>query len=279
MRGVRRCCVAAAAALAGAAAMLGVAPASAAPAPGYVAIVIAGHGYGCVRWHSGLTGDEVLNDVARVAYRQDGVIWQIDGYPNPPYTDDTHYWSYWHDTGGAWHYSDLGASNYSPAAGTVEGWSWDDGNANASPPPQSPSGLYATLCGGRDVQSPTPRPSTSKPATQHNATHPASRSTTYSNGPATRPASPTHRTTPHRVISTPATPSSSAPPSTSPASTSAERAAAALALPSLPPPSHASKDAGGSWVPATVGGGLAALVGGAALVVGLRRKRAGPTRT
>lgn len=272
MRGSRRGGVAAsfgAAALLGAVAWFGSPPAVAAPRPGYVAIVIAGHGYGCVRWHSGITGDEVLNDVASVRYRQDGVIVQIDGAPASGTADDTHYWSYWRDTGSAWQYSNLGPSNVTPAAGSVEGWSYDDGQAQASPPPQSPAGLYRRLCGSRDVASPTPHHSSAKRSS------PSSHGLGIAGRAAAHPSSSaTHRrsTSPHPVPS-------SAPPSTSSASTSAAPAAVALALPSLPPPSHASRDGGGSWVPATVGGGLAALVGGAALVVGVRRKRAGPART
>lgn len=103
-------------------------PAGAATKPTYVAIVVSGHVTACVPWHAGLTGDEVLNAVADVHYRPtDGIIVQIDGQPSPASADNDHYWSYWHSSGGGWSYSNVGASGYSPAAGTVEGWRFVNG--------------------------------------------------------------------------------------------------------------------------------------------------------
>ncbi|HEU5266366.1 MAG TPA: hypothetical protein VFU35_06680 [Jatrophihabitans sp.] len=134
-------------------------PARADPAPTYVGIVIAGHGSGCVKWHAGITGDAVLNAMAAVRYRNDGLIVQIDGQPASAHADATHYWSYWHDTHGSWVYSGAGASASQPAAGTVEGWAFVNGRSQPSPPARSAGGLYRALCGSRD-----PRPSTSHPA-------------------------------------------------------------------------------------------------------------------
>lgn len=137
--------------------------AAAAVQPGYVAIVISGSGTGCVRWFAGITGDDVLNAVASVHYRSDGLIDQINGQPSPAFADATHYWSYWHDTSGSWQYSSTGASGASPPAGSVEGWSFVDGEAKAPPPSQNPAGLYAASCGAKD-RATSPAPATRPPA-------------------------------------------------------------------------------------------------------------------
>ncbi|HET6878031.1 MAG TPA: LPXTG cell wall anchor domain-containing protein [Jatrophihabitans sp.] len=115
--------------------------------PDHVGIVIAGIGSFCVEWHPGITGDDVLNAVARVDYRSDGVIVQIDGRPASATADDTHFWSYWHDTGTRWEYSQVGEGGYTPAAGEVEGWSFDDGAAKPPPPGRRPQDLYTAVCG------------------------------------------------------------------------------------------------------------------------------------
>lgn len=122
----------------------------------HVGIVISGVGAFCVQWHPGITGDDVLNAVARVNYRSDGVIVQINGTPASGTADDTHFWSYWHDSAGRWEYSRVGEGGYTPAAGEVEGWSFDDGAANPPPPARRPHGLYAAVCGGPDGATPTP---------------------------------------------------------------------------------------------------------------------------
>ena len=87
--------------------------------------------------------------MASVNYRQDGLIVQIDGTPSSRKADDTHFWSYWHNTGSGWTYSSEGASNYSPKAGTVEGWHYINGSSRKTPP--SSSGSYAALCGKLDT--------------------------------------------------------------------------------------------------------------------------------
>lgn len=217
----------AALALAAAGALGAATPAGATPAaatkPGYVAIVISGHGSGCVKWRSGSTGDAVLNAVATVHYRRDGIIDQIDGTPDPPHADSNHYWSYWHDTGSTWVYSTSGASGSTPAAGTVEGWAFDNGSSPAPPPSRAPKGLYAALCGSRDKPAPV-------------ATAPGSTPTT-----AGRPPSGQHGSSevvgvarPRRSTSAGPTtnirrPSSTARPTSASASASASRAARASA--------------------------------------------------
>jgi hypothetical protein len=173
--------------------------ATAAAKPGYVGIVISGHRSACVRWQSGITGDEVLNAVAQVVYRPtDGLIVQIDGTPKSAQADANHYWSYWHDTGSGWSYSSLGASGYHPAAGTVEGWNYINGTSNQPP---SASGAYAGLCGALDQPSPTPRPTSSPPPSR--TTSPARPgSTAHSTAP--RPSS-AHRIDPRSRPPQPAT--------------------------------------------------------------------------
>ena len=131
--------------------------------PTHVAIVIAGDKTACVAWHSGITGDEVLNAVAHVDYRRDGLIDAIDYRPDPPYADDTHFWAYWHNLGKGWVFSGEGAGTYLVHAGSVEGWAF--GN-KAKPPLVS----YGSICHDN-----TPAPT---PTTKQASTHPASSSST-----------------------------------------------------------------------------------------------------
>ena len=131
--------------------------------PTHVAIVIAGDKTACVAWHSGITGDEVLNAVAHVDYRRDGLINQIDGVPADKRADDTHFWAYWHNLGKGWVFSGEGAGTYLVHAGSVEGWAF--GN-KAKPPLVS----YGSICHDN-----TPAPT---PTTKQASTHPASSSST-----------------------------------------------------------------------------------------------------
>jgi hypothetical protein len=46
------------------------------------------------------------------------------------------YWSYWHARrGGSWRYSKLGAGNYHPKAGQIEGWAFGNGKKPHISPP------------------------------------------------------------------------------------------------------------------------------------------------
>lgn len=135
---------------------------SAQASPTHVAIVIAGDKTACVAFASGMTGDDVLRAVASVHYRRDGLIDQIDGSPTNALSDDTHFWAYWHNTGGGWVFSSLGAGSYHPQPGTVEGWAY--GNT-ARPPATS----YASVChdSAPPPPPPAPRPSSKAPTTAH----------------------------------------------------------------------------------------------------------------
>jgi hypothetical protein len=115
-----------------------------------------------------------------VTYRRDGLVLEIDGKGSMT-ADDTHYWSYWHDTGSGWQYSASGPASSTPAAGTVEGWSYDNGEASA---PAPPAASYADICAGRDP-SPTP-------TAVHRSTSAAPRPSTTRSAYAPPPPSP-HR--------------------------------------------------------------------------------------
>jgi hypothetical protein len=103
---------------------------------------------GCAR--VGGTGLELLGQhhAVRMGTQQySGFVIEIDGVGTPR-PDDTHYWSYWHSGGnGGWRYSSSGAASYRPKAGTVEGWSYVNGQGSA---PRPPSRTYAALCGRLD---------------------------------------------------------------------------------------------------------------------------------
>ncbi len=139
----------------------------AAPTPSHVAVVIAGQGSYCTAWHSGMTGADALQAVARVTWGTGpyagGFVIGINGVVTNP---TQKYWSYWHGNGGGWSYSAAGATGYQVPAGGLEGWSISVTNgALTSPPPAS----YAGVCAGADAPpAPPPRP----PATTAPA-HPA----------------------------------------------------------------------------------------------------------
>lgn len=259
-------------------------PAFAAPTPKHVGIVI-GDAYACVTWHSGITGDEVLNDVAAVHYRaSDHLIDQINGVPSPPHADDTHYWVYWHDTIGSWAYSSSGASSYSPPAGTVEGWVYDDGGTDAPKPQAAPAGLYARICGAQDAPaSPKPSPRSTSSTSRRPARPPvhagadrssssvapgssAAAGTTRTNGVAA-PASSSRGSRAHaeRSGSAGAVGVAMLGPGSGSATSSAAPGLTRLAAKKHP------HDGGGSSIATLIGLGLVALLGGAAAWAAARR--------
>jgi len=269
-------------------------PAVATSTPHYVGIVI-GDSYACVRWHSGITGDDVLNQAAAVTYRRDGIVLTINGQPDPPHADDTHYWTYWHDTGSNWQYSPVGASSYRPAAGTVEGWNYDDGQVHPPPPATDPSGLYASICGARDG---TPSPSTTAtptPTRTRTRTHAPAGSPTHHARPtptrtsasasaastAVAPGS-TPAATPHPTKKTPATHPAHPPRqrttatpslvSSAPSSSQPDLRPAAKSLQPLPKPGSEAGSDSGSPLPLLLGVGAAVLIGAAGALTALRRR-------
>jgi hypothetical protein len=115
-----------------------------------------------------------------------GFVLKIDG-TGTSRPDNTHYWSYWHSSGhGGWTYASSGAGSYTPRAGTVEGWSYVNGQS-AAPKPKSYT--YAALCGHLDPQ-PTPKPT---PSSTTASTAPSSARPTHSAPPqSATPLAPTH---------------------------------------------------------------------------------------
>jgi hypothetical protein len=97
----------------------------------------------------------------RAAQQPGYFVCRIDGKPaNDPCqrtSPANAYWSYWHaKRGGMWTFSDMGAADYDPPPGTVEGWSFGAGTPPSSPPPA------ATPASAAPAASPhaTPRPTT-----------------------------------------------------------------------------------------------------------------------
>lgn len=81
----------------------------------------------------------------RVAFvaRVPGFVCRINGRPTPAQDacvvtpPASRYWSYWHaNRGGRWVYSSKGAGSYNPRPGTVEGWSYGNGQAPTMAPPK-----------------------------------------------------------------------------------------------------------------------------------------------
>lgn len=160
------------AALGTAAATIGIggSPAHATTAPTHVAIVVDFRNgdvqTACVR--SGSDGAAVLAARFQVQYNRVGLVAIIDGVGSMSPPRDL-YWSYWHGAAGSWSYASTGPGTFHPAAGTVEGWAYDDGNSG---PRATPS--YATICAGQDA-GPAPRPPPSTPPISRpaSAPHPA----------------------------------------------------------------------------------------------------------
>jgi len=265
-------------ALAGAATLAQPAPPAAA-APTHVAIVVAGAGVACVQ--AGGTGLDVLTSHYTVDLGQQppyvGFVLTINGNGTTR-PDDRHYWSYWHDTGSGWTYSSAGSASYTPRAGTVEGWSYVNGSAQASPPSTGSHGsqLYQAICAGSD-----PTPSTSHPRTPTHAppTHAPPTHTALAN-PTTRHATASHASASHplgtsRVATRPPTSRGGGPtrsgaqrgavPSTGSVSTSGQAGApVAQELPTAPPVAHRATSAMPAWG-AAVALVLIATIAGAAM--------------
>ena len=133
----------------------GVAPqfASAAPPTTAKQCVQAGYVWVHVEWDGSSkggcatkfeTGLSALTSAGFAVGETGGFIHTIDGMPNPAGPQD--WWSYWHKTPQAdgsypssWEFSSLGAGNYKPKPGTVEGWHlWHSYSAMAQPPTINP---------------------------------------------------------------------------------------------------------------------------------------------
>ncbi|MCW2539724.1 MAG: hypothetical protein JWN95_1449 [Frankiales bacterium] len=266
--------------------------AAAVPRVTHVGIVISQQQTACVSWHDGMTGADVLSAVTSVSRRRtDGLINKIGGLP----TDGKvlpDYWAYWHNTGGGWAFSQVGADTYRPSAGSVEGWIYNDGS---TPPPAVG---YAAICSSADAAAvPPPAPTHTAPAPSRSSARPKPPpiKAVPASKPATSASAAASLSTASRSSAAPPAlhPSSAATSTTSVASrTSATASGSATPLGAVSPPgttpepSIAAALASPLSLPATGGGGqhpgpfVGIGVGAAAIVVlggasvGQRRRRA-----
>ena len=184
--------------LAGAPALVALSqPIHAAATPTHVAIAVDfGNRVSTACVPAGGNGSAVLGADFRVVYNKTGLVVQINGVGTVNPAPDL-YWAYWHSSGGSWSYARTGPATFHPAAGTVEGWTYNDGGVG---PKISPN--YAAICGGQD---PVPPPT-------HAATHTSTVRHQPSPPPAVEPGPPGHPTSPpparagdaHSSASTPA---------------------------------------------------------------------------
>ena len=94
-----------------------------------------------------------------------GAVCSINGYGCAYPTQDCfckcqgvqcEYWAYYHWTGGAWQYSQVGATGYQVKNGALEGWSWGQGNFSSGTIP--PTVKFEDIC-----TSPTATPTATPP--------------------------------------------------------------------------------------------------------------------
>ncbi len=123
---------------------------------------------GCARVPAGDTGIQVLEAAGHTVTTRDdgGFVCSIDDVPASGCSgvDADHYWTYWHRAPGstAWAYSSEGAGSYRPAAGSTEGWVYDNG-ATA----RHPNGVGQLCATPRPKSSPSPTASASPTRSRH----------------------------------------------------------------------------------------------------------------
>jgi hypothetical protein len=185
-------------------------------------------------------------------FSSSGLLCAIDGTPSEGCGDQTGskyaYWSYWHGTGGAWSYSNVGPGGARVHATTVEGWRFQpQGAGNPSDPPPRGSADPAATC----APAPVPSPPTSTAASSATSGQtPSTVTTTLAGDAAAVPGSTA-------VVSS--TDSSS-----SVATTTAQAAA---------PVRVSSRDKGGGPVVGMLaGGGLVVALGVSGAVIARRRR-------
>jgi hypothetical protein len=107
-----------------------------------------------------ISGYDVLEraglQVVRQAEGQGGIVCAINGVGCPASDcwcecsgSACTYWSYWHQEGGQWSYSQLGADRYLVQPGAVEGWNWGE----QEPPPVVP---FEQICVPPATATPVP---------------------------------------------------------------------------------------------------------------------------
>jgi hypothetical protein len=225
-----------------------------------------------------------------------GFLCRIDGKPGPDRERCVNtppasaYWSYWHASrGGDWVYSQLGAGNRKPPAGSVEGWSFAEGSASESdapkpgiapppPPPQAtpkPTTKPTPKPTAKPTQAPTPRPT--------RAPTPTPRASQGPNAiPTTPPATPERPSSTPSPTTTAATSAAAQPePTPTPAinsSPSTPADVAAQAQSSGGPPAAADTvdpaptSETGPPLGTLLGAGLVLLVAVAGVILGRRRR-------
>ncbi|RJQ72272.1 hypothetical protein D5S17_26325 [Pseudonocardiaceae bacterium YIM PH 21723] len=188
--------------------------------------------------------------------KQPGFVCRINGNPasdpcvnTPPATA---YWSYWHaQPGGSWVYSDLGAGNYRPPAGSVEGWSFGSGSQPGIAPPARPA----------LPQQPGPAPGQPAPG------QPAP------NQPAPGQPAPEQPGQPGQTTTT--APSSTSASSSAPASSESSSAATTDNSPSTSAGTQpAAQQSGSSWWGVVLGILVIVVLAGAAFVIVRKRRKA-----
>ncbi len=88
-------------------------------------------------YNSGLGGAVCSVNGDGCAYPRQDCFCQCQGL-------DCEYWASYHWIDGAWQYSQVGAGSYQITDGTLEGWSWGQGDFSSGEPP--PQVVYADIC-------------------------------------------------------------------------------------------------------------------------------------
>lgn len=87
--------------------------------------------------------------------RETGFICTIGGSPADQQCMKPNYWSYWHKSGGGgWQYSNVGATQYDPAPGSTEGWSF--GSQGIAPNGSTSNGIVESQPTVKPTPTPTP---------------------------------------------------------------------------------------------------------------------------
>jgi hypothetical protein len=199
--------------------------------------------------------------------RQPGQVCQIDGAPACSDTSTDTYWSYWWRAKGSsrWVYATEGAATHDPEPGAIEAWVWQDGGRR-----EPPDIALSRIC----PQVAEPRPTTATPdRTASRAPAPARSSSPTQSSATAAGGGGSGRTSSSRSAGATAEATGRATPTAAPptagGTTSGSPADLGLtATPSQTPvASSAAPDDGGapSWAGVALGGGLIAVLGGAAL--------------
>jgi hypothetical protein len=223
----------------------------------------------CVPADSSDSGADALAASHQVRFNNSGFVCAIDGYPATGCGDQNGstyaYWSYWHGTGGAWQYSNIGPAGTRVKSTVVEGWRFQPkGAGNPSDPAPRGSPDPAATC--------VPPPPANAPATPTTAAAAAT--------PAAKGSTPTTPTTPSATgaaASTDAATDAAVASDTTTSSTATDQTAAAggVAAGDVRVSDRPATSGGGSAAPVAVAGGAIALLGVGGVLIA--RRRSGPS--